>query len=131
MTFRKIVITHIPDGVQAMSLTTHCKCEMVKDWRIVAEVLIFQLVDFDYFVVKNEYSLVTFNNPISHLQRTIKNSKIWLKFSSWNFNVSIGQFWLFLAKNDYLSSEKWTRRIVRVWKMTYFRLKDQINIGTI
>jgi len=34
----------------------HCKCEMVKfDWIIVAEILIFQLVNFDYFLVKYDY----------------------------------------------------------------------------
>jgi len=33
---------------------------MVKfDWRIVAENVIFQLVNFDYFVVRNDHSLVT------------------------------------------------------------------------
>jgi len=32
----------------------------------VPEIFIFQLVNFDYFVVKNDHSLVTFNNLISH-----------------------------------------------------------------
>jgi len=89
---------------------------MVKfDWRIVAEILIFQLVNFDYFVVKSDHFLVTFNYSISHLQLTFKNSQIWRKFSSWNFNISFSHFWLFLVKNDYLlSGEKRTRWIVRV-----------------
>jgi len=73
--------------------------------------LIIQLVNFDYFVVKNDHSLVTFNYSISHLQLTIKNSQIWRTFS------------------DYLSSEKRTRWIFSL-KMTYFRLKDQTNIRT-
>ena len=51
----------------------HCKREMVKfDYRISAEILIFQLVNFDYFVVKNDHSLVTLNYSMSHLQLTIK-----------------------------------------------------------
>jgi len=46
---------------------------MVKfDYRISAEILIFQLVNFDYFVVKNDHSLVTLNYSMSHLQLTIK-----------------------------------------------------------
>jgi len=45
--------------------------------RIVAEILMFQLVNFDCFVVKNDHSLVTFNYSISHLQLTIKNSQIY------------------------------------------------------
>jgi len=53
----------------------------------LAEILIFQSVNFDYFVVTNDHSLVTFNYSISHLQLTIKNSQIWLKFSGWNFNI--------------------------------------------
>jgi len=48
---------------------------------------------FDYFLVKNAQYFV--NYLISHLQLTINNSKIWLKFSSWNFSISISQFWLF------------------------------------
>ena len=47
--------------------------------------------------------LVTFNYSISHLQLTVKIAQIWLKFSEWNFNISIGQFWIFLVKNVYLS----------------------------
>ena len=39
---------------------------------MVAEILIFQLVNFDYFVVKNDNSLETFNYSISHKQITIK-----------------------------------------------------------
>jgi len=35
---------------------SHCKCKMVKfDLRIVAKISIFQLVKFDYFLVKNDY----------------------------------------------------------------------------
>jgi len=52
----------------------------------------FQLVNFDYFVFKNNHSLVNFNYSINHLQLTIKNSQIWLKFSSWNFNTSLVNF---------------------------------------
>ena len=64
-----------------------------------AEIWIFQLVNFDYFVVKNDPSLVTFNYYwIIHLQLTIKNIQIWLKFSSWNFNTLISQFWLFCSQ---------------------------------
>jgi len=37
----------------------------------------------------------------------------------------------FLVKNYCLSSEKRTRWIVRVWKVTYFRLRDQTDIGTV
>jgi len=49
---------------------------MVKfDSRIVAKIFIFQLVNFDYF-------LITFNYSISHLQLTIRNSQIRLKFSN-------------------------------------------------
>jgi len=33
--------------------------------KIAAEILIFQLVNFDYFVVKNDHSLVTYNYSIS------------------------------------------------------------------
>jgi len=80
----------------------HCKSEVVKFYLgIVAEILIFQLVNFDYFVVKNDHCLVTFNYFIGHFQFTIKNNQIWLKFSSWNFYISISQFRLFLVKNDY------------------------------
>jgi len=58
---------------------------MVKfDYRIVAKISIFQLVNYDYFFVK----------------MTI-----------------------------YLNGEKRTRWIVRAEKMTYFRLRDQTNIG--
>jgi len=47
--------------------------EMVKfDLRIVAEILIFQIVNSDYFLIKNDHSLVTFNYSIIHLQLTIK-----------------------------------------------------------
>jgi len=49
--------------------------------RIVAEISMFELVKFDYFVVKNDHSLVTFNFSISRLELTIKNSHR-LKFSS-------------------------------------------------
>jgi len=67
---------------------------MVKfDYRIVAKILIFQSVNFDFFVVKNDYFLVTFNYSISDLQLTIRNCQIWLKFSTSNFNISISQFW--------------------------------------
>jgi len=52
------------------------------DKRIVAKILIFQLVNFDYFLVKNDYSLVIFKYSISHLQLTIKNSLIWLEFNN-------------------------------------------------
>jgi len=31
------------------------------DQRIVAKIFIFQLVNFDYYLVKNDYSLDTFN----------------------------------------------------------------------
>jgi len=59
-----------------MYVKLHCKCEMVKfDQRIVAKISIFQLV-IDYFLVKNNNSLVTFNYSISHLQLTIINSQI-------------------------------------------------------
>jgi len=55
---------------------------MVKfDWKIVAKIFIFQLVNLDLFLVKNVYSLVTFNILIYHLQLTIRNSQIRLKFS--------------------------------------------------
>ena len=34
----------------------HCKCEMVKfDYSIEAEILIFQIVNFDCFVVINDH----------------------------------------------------------------------------
>jgi len=60
----------------------HCKFEMVKfDERKVDKIFIFQLVNLDYFLVKNEYSLVTFNYSISYLQLVIGNSPICLKFS--------------------------------------------------
>jgi len=40
---------------------------------------------------------------------------VWLKFSSWNLNISISHFWLFfIVKNEYLSSENRTRWLVRV-----------------
>jgi len=39
---------------------------MVKfHWRIVAEILMFQLVIFDYFLVKKDHFLVTFNYSMS------------------------------------------------------------------
>jgi len=79
---------------------------MVKfDQIIQAEILTFQLVNFDYFIAKNDHSLFTFNFLISHLQLTLNSSQIWLKFSSWNFNISISRCY-FLGKNDYLSGEK-------------------------
>jgi len=72
---------------------------MVKfDKRIVAEILIFQLVNFDYFVVKNDHSLVTFNSSISHLQLTIKNCQIWLKFSSWGLIFQLVDLTFLLSK---------------------------------
>ena len=37
-----------------------------------AVILMFQLVNLDYFVVENDHSLVTFNYSISHLQLTIQ-----------------------------------------------------------
>jgi len=38
----------------------HCEYEMVKfNKRIVAKIFIFQIVNFDYFLVKNDYPLVT------------------------------------------------------------------------
>jgi len=40
--------------------------------------------------------LVIFNYSTSHLQLTIRNSQIRLNFRSWNSNISISQFWLFL-----------------------------------
>jgi len=40
-----------------------------------AEILIFQLVNFDYFEVKNDHSLVTFDYLISHSQLTIENNQ--------------------------------------------------------
>jgi len=72
---------------------------MVKfDYRIVAEIWIFQWVNFENLVAKNDHFLVTFNYSISHLQLTIKNSQIWLKFGSWNFKITISQFWLLFSK---------------------------------
>jgi len=35
----------------------------------------------------------------------------------------------FVVRNDYLNSGKRTRCVVRVEKMTYFRLRDQIYTG--
>ena len=49
-----------------------CKCEMVFDQRI-AKIFIFYLVNFDYFLVRNDYPLVSFNYSINHLQLTTKN----------------------------------------------------------
>ena len=46
------------------------------DWGIEAEILIFQLVNFDYFVVKNDHCSVTFNYWISHLQLTFYTNKL-------------------------------------------------------
>ena len=61
---------------------------MVKfDWGIVAKIFVFPLVNLKK--VKNNYSLNTFNYPISHLQLDNRNSQIWLKLCSWNFNSSI------------------------------------------
>jgi len=38
------------------SLSVHCKCEMVTFvLRIVAKIFIFQPVNFDYFLLKNDY----------------------------------------------------------------------------
>jgi len=43
-------------GMRLKVLKTHRKCEMVKfDKRIVAKILIFQLVNFDYLLVKKGY----------------------------------------------------------------------------
>jgi len=97
---------------------------------LVAKIFLLQWADFDDFLVKNDYSLVIFNYSISHLQPAIRKSQIWLKFSHQNFNILICQFWLFLVKNDYLNSGKRTRWIVRVGKITYFRLRGRTNIGT-
>jgi len=53
------------------------------DQRIVAKIFIFRLVNIDNFLVKNCYSLVTFNYLISYLQLIIiRNSQIWQKFST-------------------------------------------------
>jgi len=51
------------------------------DLSLVPKILIIQLVDFDNFLVKNDYYLVTLSYSISHLQLTSKNSQIRLKFS--------------------------------------------------
>jgi len=48
----------------------------------VAKIIIFQLVNFDYFLMKNDYFVVTFNYSSSNLKLTIRNSQIWLKNSS-------------------------------------------------
>jgi len=37
-----------------------------------AKIFIFQSVNFNYDLVKNDYSLVTFNYSICHLQLTIR-----------------------------------------------------------
>jgi len=50
--------------------------------RIVVKIFTFRLVNFDYFLVKNGYSLVTFNYSISHLQLTMRNGQIRPEFSS-------------------------------------------------
>jgi len=44
--------------------------------RVVAKIFIFQLVNFDYFPLTNDYSLVSFNDSISHFQLTIRKSQI-------------------------------------------------------
>jgi len=62
------------------------------DWRIVAKIFIFHFVNSEYFLVKNDDSLVTFNYSISHLQLSIRNSQIWPKFSRKIFHISISQF---------------------------------------
>jgi len=78
-------------------------------------------VNFDIFLVKNDYYLVTFNYSVSYLQLTIINR---LKFSNWTSNTSNSQFW----HNDYLNSEK--KNSLREEKMTYFGLRDQTDICT-
>ena len=55
--------------------------EMVFDWTIVAKTFIFQWNNFDYFLVKNDYSLITFNYSVSRLQLINRNIQR-LKFSS-------------------------------------------------
>jgi len=44
--------------------------------KIVAKIFILHLANFDHFLDKNDYSLVTFNDSISHLQFTIRKSHI-------------------------------------------------------
>jgi len=78
----------------------HYKCEMVFDLRIAAKVFMFSWVNFDYFLVKNDYSLVTFNYSISHLQLTFRNSQICLRFIIANILI------LQLVNFDY-SSPQW------------------------
>jgi len=80
---------------------------MVKfDWRIVVEILIFQLVNFDYYVVRNEYSLVIFNNSISHLQLLLKIVKFDLSLVAEILIFQLVSFDYFLVKNDYLVVKK-------------------------
>jgi len=66
-----------------------------------AKILIYQLLNFESFLVKNDYSLVTIIYSISHLQLTIRKRQVWFKFNWRNFNISISKFWLFWVKNDH------------------------------
>jgi len=80
--------------------------------RIVAEILIFQLVNY-------------FNNSIIVIYKLLlKIVKFDQSLVAEILMFPLVNFDYFLVKNDYLSSENRTRWIVRVKKMTYFRLRD-------
>ena len=56
---------------------------MVKfDQRKVAKIFTSHLIRFDYFLVKHDNFLVTFNYSVSNSQVTIRNIQIWQKFSN-------------------------------------------------
>jgi len=59
-----------------------------------------QLVNFDYFLIKNDYSLVTFNYLISHLLLTIRYRQF-----DWSLLAKILIFQLVCF--DYFYSQKW------------------------
>ena len=68
-----------------------------------------QLVNFDYFLVKNDYSLLTLNYLIGHLQLTIRKSQFDLSLVAKILMFQSVNFDQFFVKNVYLNSEKITR----------------------
>jgi len=87
---------------------------MVKfDWRIVAEIWIFQLVNLDCFVVKNDRSsLLTIQLVIYSLLLKIVKFDLSLVAEILIFQLVNVDY--FLVKNYYLSSEERACWMVRV-----------------
>jgi len=69
------------------------------DWRIITKIFIFQSINFDYFLAKDDYSLVTFNYSIIYglLLEIVK--------FDWSLVTKILLFQL--VNFDYFFSQKW------------------------